>query len=122
MSDLPFSDEQPLGAARLSLAEAAQELQRALRSIERLSRSQEAQGAIQAAVLAVRQAELALQDAEAMFARETDELQAPEMQPDIDVDTAASDDLTDLETRQVSAAEQRGEPADSTPLMDEPTR
>jgi hypothetical protein len=119
MSDLFFSTEQPISVARLSLTEATQQLHRALRSLEQVRQSQEAEDAIRAAEHALQQAELALQDADAMFARETNELQAPALQADYDADAEMSNDLTDLDMRQVAAAEERGEPAPSEPSVAE---
>jgi hypothetical protein len=120
MSDLPFSTEQPIGTAQLSLARAAQELQRALRSLKYVGHSQEAQDAIHAAEFAVRQAELALQDTEAMLARELGHPQVLELQADPSAAAAVVNDFNDLKVRQGSAAEEREQPAALEPGLDEP--
>lgn len=102
---------QPVNATQLDLAQVRQELQQALHSLQQIPPGQPAQDdVIRTVEEAVQKAQQALEAAEAMLALEPRDLQVPEPGADVSATSDVPDDLTDQETREVLAAEERGEP------------
>lgn len=111
MSSSSRDIEQSTDAPRLDLARVRQELQQALSSLQQAPPGQPAQDdAIRAMEQATQKVERALEAAEAMLAPELDDSQTPESGAGIAASGDAPDDLTAQETREVLAAEERGEP------------